>query len=210
VLYRWLLAALSIGSCAIAYAEPQAALAPSTESGAITYFIDEGTTESAYRPADRQLAVWALEAWARSSGGALRFEPAGARDALIRVIWVPADDGRYGEMLPLTVNGRRGAAVYIRPDTDGLGPGIARRAREDPLLRDAIVYLTCLHELGHALGLPHTAAGADVMYSFGYGGDIPAFFGRYRAQLSTRGDIANVSGLSADDVTRLRALYPTD
>ena len=209
MLYKWLLGALSIASCAIAYAEPQAALAPSTESGAITYVIDEGTTESAYRPADRQLAVWALEAWARSSAGALRFEPAEARDALIRVIWVPADDGRYGEMLPLTVNGRRGAAVYIHPDTDGLGPGIARRAREDPLLRDAIVYLTCLHELGHALGLPHTAADADVMYSFGDGGDIPAFFGRYRERLSTRGDIANVSGLSADDVARLRALYPT-
>jgi hypothetical protein len=106
-------------------------------------------------------------------------------------------------------NGRRGAAVYIRPDTDGLRPGIARSASEDPLLRDAIVYLTCLHELGHALGLPHTAAYADVMYSFGYGGDIAAFFGRSRERLSTRGDIANVSGLSADDVARLRALYPT-
>jgi hypothetical protein len=45
------------------------------------------------------------------------------------------------------------------------------------------------------------------MYYFGYGGDIPKYFGRYRAQLHLRPDIAKVSGLSSGDVTRLKSLY---
>jgi len=45
------------------------------------------------------------------------------------------------------------------------------------------------------------------MYFFGYGGDIPGFFTRYRKQLKSRADIARVSGISADDVKRVQALY---
>ena len=120
---------------------------------------------------------------------------------------MPAAAGQYGEMRPMLVNGRRGAAVFVRPDTSALGPDIARMARADPLLRDTIVYLTCLHELGHALGLGHTAEYRDIMYFFGYGGDIPGFFTRYRNQLETRDDIADVSGLSDSDVRTLRMLY---
>ena len=64
-----------------------------------------------------------------------------------------------------------------------------------------------MHELGNALGLRHTRDYADIMYFFGYGGDIPNYFGRYRTQLTARTDIAKVSGLSAGDVTRLKELY---
>jgi hypothetical protein len=110
-------------------------------------------------------------------------------------------------MRPLEVEGRRGAAVYIRPDTTALGPDIAQSARLDALFRDTIVYLTCLHELGHALGLEHTANFEDVMYFFGLGGDIPEFFGRYRRTLQDRDDIRGSAGLSAGDLAQLEALY---
>jgi hypothetical protein len=105
------------------------------------------------------------------------------------------------------VGGQQGAAVFIRPDVDSLGEEIARRARSDALLRDSIVYLTCVHELGHALGLTHTRDFRDIMYFFGYGGDVVEYFGRYRSQIRTRNDIASVSGLSGGDVNRIREIY---
>ena len=182
-------------------------LAPLDSDGPITYFISTGTPESEFREADRDLASWALQAWERSTNGLLRFEPGPESSALLRVYWVPSTFGLYGEMRPIAVDGRRGAAVYIRPDTDALGEQIAQRSREDPLFRDTVVYLTCLHELGHALGLEHTAEFSDIMYFFGFGGDISGFFGRYRDELRSRDDIANVSGLSAGDLTQLQALY---
>ena len=182
-------------------------LGPLDSAGPIPYFIADGIAGSTYRPADRDLATWALRRWQRAAGGTLRFESALEQDALVRVYWVPASDGQYGEVRSFMLERRRGAAVFIRPDTEALGPEIALLARQDPLLRDTIVYLTCLHELGHALGLTHTSNVRDIMYFFGFGGDIPGFFGRFRSQLRTRDDIANASGLSAADVERVRALY---
>ncbi len=203
--------ALGVGLVAqAAVAQSLRAIQPLDDSGLITYFVAEGLPGSQYRPSDRDLATWALKAWERNLPGAVMFEPAPEIDALVRIYWVPAGDNLYGEMRPLEVKGRRGAAVYVRPDTSALGPDLADRAARDPLFRDTVVYLTCLHELGHALGLGHTNDIRDIMYFFGYGGDIPAFFGRYRALLSSRDDIANASGLSAADVTRVRKLYESN
>lgn len=180
---------------------------PLDASGPITYFVAEGPPGSAYREGDAELARWALDDWSRASSGTLRFEPAPETEAALRIYFVPASAGQYGEARAISVDGRRGAEIYVRPDTTAFGPPIARDAAGDPLLRDTIVYLTCLHELGHALGLSHTDAYADIMYFFGYGGDIPGYFDRYRHRLDERADIAGVSGLSEADIGRVRRLY---
>ena len=113
----------------------------------------------------------------------------------------------YGEARPLMVEGKPGAAVYVRPDLSQLGPEIDAAGRKDRLFRHAIVYLTCLHESGHAIGLSHTAAYEDIMYSFAFGGDLVEYFSRYRRKLGSRRDIRRQSGMSPSDQYRLRARY---
>jgi hypothetical protein len=155
--------------------------------------------ETGCHMSDPELAEWALQAWQTATAGKLTFEKsADVEGAQIRVYWANGNQGLYGEARPIMVNGIRGAAVYVLPPPEN---------RQDPLLRDTIVYLTCLHETGHALGLHHTAAFADIMYSFQYGGDIPEYFGRYRRLLSVRADIRKHAGMSADDRKRIGQLY---
>jgi hypothetical protein len=191
-------------------AQPGGTRVPSalTASGPIGTFIAAGDQREAYRPADRQLAQWAFDAWQHAAGSALRLTPMAEGSARIRLYWAGPQSGMYGEMRPLLVNGEAGAAVYIRPDTASLGPDIDALAIADTLFRDTVVYLTCVHELGHAFGLPHTADFRDIMYSFQHGGDIVEYFSRYRRQLKSRDDIARVSGLSNADLAKLRTLYP--
>ena len=175
---------------------------------AIPYFIADGAGVPGYQPSDGELARAAFEAWARESAGRLRFVEAGEADALIHLIWIAPGSGVYGEMRRVIIDDRARAFVYVTPAIDGQGPAIARLAARDPLLRDTIVYLTCVHELGHAVGLPHTAEFEDIMYSFAFGGDIVRYFMRYRDKLDSRADIMNHSGLSPSDRAVLHGLYP--
>lgn len=197
---------------ALCAAAALAAPAPAASAENYSYWIEPCSQQlgrqSGCEAADPELAEWAFEAWQRASGGALTFTRAAEeRKARLRIYWAAGNAGLYGETAPIRVDGKRGAAVYVLPDVSQLGPQIAAACRNDRLFRHAIVYLTCLHESGHAIGLSHTAAYDDIMYFFGFGGDIVEYFARYRRKLHARADIRRNPGLSPADERRLGALY---
>src|SRR5579863_4916800 len=99
----------------------------------IPYFIADGTGKTGYRASDRELALWALQAWQRAAGGRVRFEPASESKALVRLHWASPDEDEFGETQPFMIDGRRGADVYIVLDVDALGPEYAASVKNDDL-----------------------------------------------------------------------------
>ncbi len=176
-----------------------------------TYWIQpcsaELARESTCDGRDPELAEWALAAWQNTARPDLSFSTTTETHARIRVYWASGRMRLYGEAHPIMVEGKRGAAIYVNPDVTQLGDEIDAAASRDRLLRDAIVYLTCLHESGHALGLAHTGRFEDIMYSFGFGGDIVEYFERYRRKIGAREDIREHSAISDSDRQRVLELF---
>ena len=156
-------------------------------------------TANAPRGADG-LVERALRAWTDAADGRLRLHRSGAADAAIRVRFI-RPGAVYGETVP-HADPRTGVLV-------GAEVAVTAPVEGDALERQIILYLTALHELGHALGLIHSDEFTDIMYRFRRADDGERYFGAYRARLSSDQDIGSpkATGLSARDVDALRALY---
>src|SRR4051812_10557576 len=87
----------------------------------LSYFIADGDPRTGYVTSDRQLAQWAFESWTRNASGSFELHPSSEREALVRLYWTPLNDDTFGEMRRLTVDGRPGAAVFVRADMEALG-----------------------------------------------------------------------------------------
>jgi hypothetical protein len=149
---------------------------------------------------DDALVERAMKTWTAAADGRFRLEKTAEATAPVRVHFMSADY-RYGVTAP-RVNPQTGLIVKAEV-------AVAADAGRDALERKIIVYLTALHELGHALGLEHTDDITTIMYLFRMPGDGDRFFGAYRQRLKSADDIGsiNATGLSPDDVATLRRLY---
>jgi hypothetical protein len=142
----------------------------------------------------------AMKTWTAAADGRFTLVKAWESTAPVRLHFMSADY-RYGVTAP-RVNPATGYIVKAEV-------AVAADAGRDPLERQIIVYLTALHEIGHALGMEHTTDINTIMYLFREPGDGEKFFGAYRKKLKSADDIgsATATGLSASDVATLRDLY---
>jgi Matrixin len=152
-------------------------------------------------PGGAILVERAMRTWTRAADGRFTLEKMPATtDAAVRVHFMAADY-RYGVTSPRV---DRQTGLIVRAEV-----AVAADAGRTPLERSIIVYLTALHEIGHALGLDHTTDITSIMYLFREPGDGERFFGAYAQRVRNTDDIGSdqATGLSADDVVTLRALY---
>jgi hypothetical protein len=143
----------------------------------------------------------AMKTWTTVAGGRFTLDRSATRDAAAIRVHFFTRDWRYG-MTQARPDPKTGliteAEVVVAADADG-----------DALDRQIVVYLTALHELGHAIGLSHSADINDIMYLFRRPGDGERFFAAYRRRLGSADDIGSprAPGLSPEDARLLRSLY---
>ena len=166
-------------------------------------------------PAGRAVPVWIQKAWTRErnrelvrlavinwqevAGDLLRFEESEEFPAEGLRIFFARDQPNFGTAKPevdAETGEIRSADVIIAPDPMG-----------DRLQRDLIVYLTALHELGHALGLAHSERRGEIMFGFHGPSDAEWTFRAYRKKLHSIKDIGSARAITDADRRAIRALY---
>lgn len=192
-----LLMGVSVAALVIPTLQLPAERPPRWASHVVTVWVDPRGAPPGAEP----LVARALETWSRAAGGRLVLQQTRERNsALVRIRFAQAN-GVYGETSPQIdrATGAIGSADVL----------ISGHVAGDALDQRIVIYLTALHELGHALGLPHTAAFDDIMYSFRRADDGERYFSAYRRRLRTSDDIGmeHATGLSPADVAALRVLY---
>ena len=158
--------------------------------------------DTAHAPAGAAMLVErAMKNWSDASNGQLTLVKSATRaDAAIRIVFVSSDHV-YGE-----------AAPRLDPKTGFIAQAdiaINSAVPDDPLDARIVVYLTALHELGHAIGLPHSDTFSAIMYRFRRPDDGRRFFGAFRQKVRSADDIgsARATGLSDQDISALADLY---
>jgi hypothetical protein len=180
----------------IAIAQPSPSPRHWAKGASIRVWIDP----EAMPPNGEALVEKAMKTWTTAADGRFTLIKAWESTAPVRLHFMAADY-RYGVTSPRL---NRDTGLLVKAEVF-----VASDAGRDPLERQIIVYLTALHELGHALGMDHTTNITSIMYLFRQPDDGEKFFGAYRRRLKSADDIGSTAapGLSADDVVTLRALY---
>ncbi len=150
---------------------------------------------------DPELVERALRVWTETAEGQLTLaRTKDERAARIRIRFADGDR-LLGEASP--VNDRL-TGFITQADI-----AIASNLLGDRLEQRIVIYLTAMHELGHALGLRHSPDFSDLMFLFRRPEDPERYFGAFRARLKSDRDIGSkqATGLSPNDLAAFRALY---